>query len=199
MNENTNALNFTSFIGKHAFGCQKIDMNGLNFTCHHSTFRVLSFIQRLFCHYFQLEQFLFSHCMCAVAASCICFKVKNFFVIITLRASWWRKQCAAHTVPVVYRVSMWYDLFFLLPFEFAQWFDNLFHFHLKWQTFQFQSASQCARHIGTWTECSCWKSIWVLCSLNAWCRWKNIVVVCQKKTTCKTERIYVNLCILTCN
>lgn len=38
------ALNFTSFIGKHAFGCQKIDMNGLNFTCHHSTFRVLSCI-----------------------------------------------------------------------------------------------------------------------------------------------------------
>lgn len=42
-----------------------------------------------------------------------CFKVENFFVIITLRASWWRKHCAPHTIPVVYRVSVWYDLFFI--------------------------------------------------------------------------------------
>lgn len=136
-----------------------------------SQFNILRFIfySAALCHYFQLEQFLFSQCICAVLCCCCflhCFKVNNFFVIITLRASrinyqlsWWRK----HSIPVVYRVSVWYDFF---SFESALWFHNLIHFHLKWQTFQFESASQYARHIGTWTECSCWKSIWVLCSLK---------------------------------
>lgn len=36
--------------------CQKIDKNGLNFTCHRSTFRVLSLIQHSFGHYFQVER-----------------------------------------------------------------------------------------------------------------------------------------------
>lgn len=80
MNENTSALNFTSFIGKHAFGCQKIDMNGLNFTCHHSTFRVLSFIQRgSFAIIFNSSNFL-SVCACACVlccSDCIASKLKQ--------------------------------------------------------------------------------------------------------------------------
>lgn len=42
--------------------CQKIDMNGLNFTCHHSTFSRFIFYSTLFYHYFQVERTAIASC-----------------------------------------------------------------------------------------------------------------------------------------
>lgn len=72
------------------FACQKIDMNGLNFTCHHPTFRVLSFI---FCILYSFAIIFFF----LLSSQTICthekgkkkaflhasrFKVEHFFVLI---------------------------------------------------------------------------------------------------------------------